>query len=119
MEFVISLRSQGQAPGEFGHLSGRVLVFGDAEVGRMSRTGHWRLAPQDVSISFMGSAILMLGWAPSEQPGMGREPRACCRRPQHRNQLSEYLDCLVLEGGWELLWGKTQRQTVHNTEVSF
>ena len=75
----------------------------------------------DVSIKgqFMGSAILTLGWVPLEQPEREREPRACCRRPQHRNQLSEYLDCLVLEGGWELLWGKTQRQTVHNTEVSF
>ena len=33
LELVISLRSQGQAPGEF---SGGVLVFGDTKAGRMS-----------------------------------------------------------------------------------
>jgi hypothetical protein len=37
----------------------------------------------------MGSAILML----REWPGREREPRACCRRMQHRKQLSLYLAC--------------------------
>ena len=42
LELVISLRSQGQAPGE---LSGGVLVFGDTEAGRMSE-----LSPRNVLI---------------------------------------------------------------------
>jgi hypothetical protein len=35
----------------------------------------------------MGSAILTLGWVFSERPERGREPWACCRGTQHRNQL--------------------------------
>ena len=54
LELVISLMSQGQAPGEFCCLSGGGLVFGDSYEG-----GCRMLSPQNVLIK--GSAILMLG----------------------------------------------------------
>ena len=73
LELITSLRSQGQAPGEF---SGGVLVFGDTKAGRMS--------PQNSSlrVSLMGSIILMLG--------EGEGALGYCRRKQHRNQMSAY-----------------------------
>jgi hypothetical protein len=82
-----------------------VVVFGDAEEGRgMPGAGIWllRILPLGVVV-VMGCVVLTLGWVLLEWSGKGREPGACCRRMQHRNQLSAYLDCLRLEGGWKLL----------------
>jgi hypothetical protein len=95
LEFVISLRSQGQAPG--------VLISRNVSFWRhRGRT----MPPQNVLI--MGLAILMLG--------EGRGSPGCCRRNQHRNHLSAYHAC-CREGSKEdgSLWRGMQRQTVCTT----
>ena len=69
----------------------------------------------------MGSAILMTDWVPSKWPERGREPWACCRRTQHRNQLSAHCACHMgwLDGEVEGLGveGGRKRMRRHTSQV--
>jgi hypothetical protein len=77
----------------------------------MSQAGVWLPRMSPLRGSFVGRA----GEGGVAQ--RGREPRACCRRTQHRNQLSVYR-------GWRedgsFCGGKHRSKlSVHNTEVSW
>jgi hypothetical protein len=60
----------------------------------------------------MGSVILMLGWVPLEQSGEGEGAQALLQEDRAQKP-PVCISCLPrgLEGGRELLWEKTQRQT--------
>ena len=91
LELVISLRSQGQAPG--------VLLLISRSVGFLETQSQGECFPAvssecPIKGSLVGSAILTLG--------KGEGAPGCCRRMKHRNQLPAYCACLRLEGGQEL-----------------
>jgi hypothetical protein len=98
LELITSLRSQGQAPGEF---SGGVLVFGDTKAGRMSS--------QNILIKCHSSARGRVGSAGLMQEDTAQKPAVCisCLLPGGRGGRGEAEE---REDG--SLWWGTQRQTV-------
>ena len=71
--------------------------FGDAEEGRMSHAWLLGMSSSGGGGGIMGRVILNSGWVSLNQLERGREPWACCRRTQHRIQLSVYSACLWRE----------------------
>jgi hypothetical protein len=72
--------------------------FGDAEEGRMSHAWLLGMSSSGGGGGIMGRVILNSGWVSLNQLERGREPWACCRGTQYRNQLHTYCSCHGKEG---------------------